>query len=127
MQFPNTQVVFKTVPVITASQTPAIPKTLFLRTGNPEETEVDEESTTFGSNSPMDSVQWGTDSELDFLLEKAQQGFQKHDGIRSDILMHGKEVFDLAYGCPSDSSLDLPMTSSSSDQLMGSAAAKWNY
>ncbi|KAF8341358.1 uncharacterized protein EI90DRAFT_3011978 [Cantharellus anzutake] len=102
MQFPNTQVVFKTIPVITASQTPAIPKTLFL-------------------------VQWETDSELDFLLEKAQQGFQKCDGIRSDILMHGKEVFDLAYGCPSDSSSDLPTTSSSSDQPMGSAAAKWNY
>ncbi|KAF8317741.1 uncharacterized protein EI90DRAFT_3021274 [Cantharellus anzutake] len=93
MQFPNTQVVFKTVPVITASQTPAIPKTLFL-------------------------VQWETDSELDFLLEKAQQGFQKRDGIRSDILMRGKEVFDLAYGCPSDSSSDLPTTSSSSDQPM---------
>ncbi|KAF8337911.1 uncharacterized protein EI90DRAFT_3118363 [Cantharellus anzutake] len=78
MQFPNTQVVFKTIPVITASQTPAIPKTLFL-------------------------VQWET------------------------ILMHGKEVFDLAYGCPSDSNSDLPMTSSSSDQPMGSATAKWNY
>ncbi|KAF8312753.1 uncharacterized protein EI90DRAFT_3137145 [Cantharellus anzutake] len=127
MQFPNTQVVFKTILVITASQTPAIPKTLFLGTGNPEESEVDKESTTFGSDSPMNSVQWETDSELDPLLEKAQQGFQKCDGIRSDILMCGKEVFDLAYGCPSDSSSDLPTTSSSSDQPMGSAAAKWNY